>query len=342
MKLARVRRARSTMSALCAALALSLAVGAGPAHALSGPAQPAPDQLGGAGPCGSSHAARLNPKDRTQWVHVYQPTGGAVPRTGGTCAGARRPVVFMAHGFTASTPLAYPEVIENLVSNGHIVVYAEWSSTYLPNWNYPVVHEGFVQATGMTSRMDLGDVGYWGQSMGGGMTPWLVQKGAARGWGTDSLWMALYQPHYAYKVGAGPIAVPSHTRALVVGASGDSVLDNRIGIEIHRALRLPASQKQHVTLRSECRWLICLAASHFTDTSISDHDALDFFGAYRNLAALSECARTGTSCAVDLSYMGTWSDGVDVRRAVSTDSPTDVGPITTSECWGPLNPRPCP
>jgi hypothetical protein len=284
----------------------------------------------------------VNPKDWFQQVHLYQPTGSATPRTGGTCGGSQRPVVFMAHGFTGSTPLAYPKLIENLVSNGHIVVFAEWSNTYAPDFNYPVVDAGFVEATKMTTRMNLAAVGFWGHSMGGGMTPWLVKKGAARGWGSQSLWMALYQPHYAYKLASGPITVPAHTRAIVVGADGDVVLDNRIGIEIFKSLSLPLSQKQHVTLRTDCRLFTCLTSSHFSDTSISDHDAIDFFGAYRNIGALSDCARTGSNCGVDLSFMGKWSDGFDVRRASSTDYPGDIGPVTTQECWNLLNPRPCP
>lgn len=335
---------RTAARALVGALLLVAALvgGSSPAAAVSAPAQPGVGQLGGPGPCGSTHSFRVNPLDWTQQVHLYQPTGSGSPRTGGTCGGSGRPVVFMAHGFTASTPLAYPRVIENLVSNGHIVVFAEWSNTYAPDWNYPVVREGFVEATTMTSRMDLANIGFWGQSMGGGMTPWQVQQAAARGWGSSSLWMALYQPHFAYKVGSGPITVPAHTRALVMGASGDTILDNRVGIEIFQALALPASQKQHVTLRTECRWGTCLVSDHFTDTSGSAHDAMDYYGAYRNMGALADCARVGTNCSVDLSFMGRWSDGVDVRRALSTDSPSDLGPLTTQECWNALNPRPCP
>jgi len=299
--------------------------------AASPPLQPAPGQLGGEGPCGQSVQSWISVGRVLQTVWVYQPTGSGIPRTGGTCGDASRPVVFFAHGYGAILPSSYAGLIDNLVSNGNIVVYVNYTVLATPSLAYSQVDNGFGDAASRTPRMDLDNVGYMGHSYGAGMVPWLVQRGDARGWGGDSLWFQMNASFYAFQIGSGPIAMPAHARGLVVSHADDANLDARIGIEIFDDLQLPDSQKEHVTVRTDCHQGTCVVADH-TLSSSSGENHLWFYGVFRNGQATADCARTGTNCDADLTSMGTWSDGHPATPAIATDDPVDMGPPTSSEC----------
>lgn len=317
------------------------------------PPQPAMNELGGEGPCGQSQLVltNLDAGSVGQLIWVFQPTGAAAPRTGGTCADNRRPVIFFAHGYSGIVPYVYRELINNMVSNGNIVVFANYTLLAHPTIAYRQADAGFRQAAAnflVNRRMDLANIGIWGHSYGAGMTPWLAQQAGYRGWGSQSLWLTVNSSFYSFKTGFGPIGIPAHARVQVVGYDNDG-LDNRIGIEVFEALQVPDSQKDHITMLSdgaiETHHLVPVTWA-LTTTYAEDH--LDYFGVYRNWQALSECARTGLNCDVDLSYMGTWSDGHEAPHAIVSDDPVDIGPAGT-ECGVPFLPglffppvRPCP
>lgn len=310
------------------------------------PPQPAPGQLGGEGPCGQSVQSWTNLGSLLQTVWVYQPTGGGAPRTGGSCGDASRPVVFFAHGYGAIFPQPYDGLIDNLVSNGNIVVYANYSVLAAPALAYGQVDNGIVEAASRTPRMDLDNIGFFGHSYGAGMTPYLVQRADARGWGSASLWFQMNASFYAFQIGSGPIAMPAHARGLVISHQDDANLDARIGIEVFEDLQLPDAQKEHVTVRTDCHQGSCVVADH-TLSSSSGENHLWFYGVFRNWQVLSDCARTGANCNADLTFMGTWSDGHPATPAIATDDPVDSGPPTSAECNSPLwallgNTRGCP
>lgn len=160
---------------------------------------------------------------------LYEPTGTGSPRTGGTCGDNQRPVMLVIHGYPAqewlpltepATPDFYWSLITNLVSNGYIVVFANYDNDIVQLENtWLTVWVGFVQAvkgiptdnpwdlpaqSRMTSRANLLRIGLWGHSFGGGMTPMLSLMAAAETipddnpatpdphWGDDGLWVAMY------------------------------------------------------------------------------------------------------------------------------------------------------
>lgn len=302
-------------------------------------------QPGGNGPCGMDTVTVQNEWNGGEIVYVISPTGHVRAPTGGRCDGPRRPGVFFAHGYSARTPLLYDGLVRHLVSLGHVVVYASYPIAYNPPWQYATVDAGFRQGAAVSGRVDLAHVGFAGHSFGAGMTPRMVQLAAARGWGSRSLWMAVLSPHFALEVGSGPIHVPPRTQALVIAYETDEFVDNRIGIEIFESLDLPDDHKQHVTLRTDGRFYPPLYAGHMAPNSIPlllPEDSYDFYGLYRNLDVLAACARHGRHCGADLSWMGTWSDGVPVTPASSSDDPVDLNPPALQDCDFFLNPRPCP
>ena len=323
----------------------------------SPPPQPATG-MGANGPCTETRVSAPNPAVANNYISVYSPGGDApTPAVGGTCGDARRPVVAVVHGLGAGTDaqllggasLLYADLITHLVSVGNIVVFA----TYNTDTNdfvgsYRAQDAAIATAATMTQRGDFSRFGIVGHSMGGGATPYLAQQAAARGWGTRALWLVPVAPWYVHGVGTGPITVQAHTRVVVIGYDNDTYVDNRIGIDLYRSLTVPATHKQHVTVRSQTRWPTTLNAQHTAANSLlAPNDAIRFFGLYRIIDAVQTCSLSGANCDIDLSHMGRWSDGQPVTPAVSTDNPVDTGPVTTSlalfglsgECTATANPR---
>lgn len=308
------------------------------------PAEPAPGELGGVGPCGYDYEVRDNPRAWLgEQVWLIEPTGKAAAPTGGNCDDPKRPTIFFAHGYLLMNPLFYEDLLYHWVSNGWVVVYANYNPIPLFSLQYDMVDTGFRSAAQWWDRIDTSDVGFGGHSFGGGMTPWLVQQAAQRGWGSNALWFTTLAQAFSLSIGSGPIAVPDHARALIIGFEGDFLVDNRLGMEVYESLELPDDQKEYLEVFSEFRALSLAYASHLSPMTIfGSSDSIREYGIYRPLDALAACARTGEHCDTDITWMGEWTDGVEARRSVATDDPVDFGSPALVECTLFLNPRPCP
>jgi hypothetical protein len=341
----------------CVALFACADVQSAQALALYNPPAPPSSGLGAPGPCGVAQVSKANPADSSQQLIVYSPTGTGVTPLGGRCNDAKRPVVAVVHGLLAGldaqligASLLYSDVIDHFVSTGNVVIFATWD-TNTDDFAASFAREdaSIVAAATLAPRGDFTRFGIVGHSMGGGATPFLAQRAAARGWGSTALWLFPIAPWYTAGVGTGPIVLPPQTRVVVENEDDDTFVDNRIGIEQFKALALPAAQKQHVTVRSQSRFLSpTLDAQHTAANSvIAPNDAIRTYGIFRVGDALQSCSLTGAKCNADLSYMGKWSDGQPVTPAISTDNPVDIGPKATTlqllgldgECTSPMNPR---
>ncbi|MFZ4518666.1 MAG: alpha/beta hydrolase family protein [Microthrixaceae bacterium] len=317
---------------------------------VSAPASSVPTEGPGSdGPCAVTRRDVPNPAEWRHDVTLFEPTGTARPWTGGTCDDDRRPVVLLAHGYGGSAAEVYQGLADHLVGQGFVVVFPPYDAEFDPEAQYRAVDTGLDAALAATDREDTTRVGVVGHSFGGGMTPWLLQRVAERGWGARATWAVLFAPWYALRVGTGPIEVPARTRVAVVAYDEDVFVDNRIGIELVGALAVPADHKVHVTVRSDRSHDPALVADHlgplsfpvpFLGTLSADH--LDRWSADRTVDAVSGCALDGRWCDTDLGDVGRWPDGTAVRRAVVSSTPSDVGPPALQECEFPLNPRPCP
>lgn len=289
-----------------------------------------------------------NPRDATMKVFVVQPSGRArTPLVGGTCDRAKRPVVFLAHGYDNRDPATYRTTIDHLVSIGNVVVYSQYPGESTPPYfhtanMYLTADAGNVAAVAATSRIDAGRVGYVGHSYGGGMTAWLVQQGASRGWGSQATWLVALAPSASQETGGGDIMVPAHTVALVVTFDLDEIADHRFGMLTYDALTIGTERKQFVTVRTDLRPTagtnVALVADHASPHDMAErNNAIKWYGIHRNIDAIESCSVVSTGCTTDLSYMGRWSDDVPVTPAISTDDPHDHGPVTAVECEYPFS-----
>jgi hypothetical protein len=119
---------------------------------------------------------------------------------------------------------------------------------------------------------------------------------------------------------------------LVVVLASDR--DNRVGQEGPKALwaalgQLQTASKDYVLVRSDEHGTPALVADHFLPLSGSGYpaDALDFYGPWKLLDALQDCATRRQDCRVALGgtaqqrFMGRWSDGIPVTPLQITDKP---------------------
>lgn len=308
------------MSLLLAVLLFSLTVetasAANPARPTSGP--------GSLGPCTRTVKTTSNPSAFGQTLNVYTPGGTANAPSGGKCNDAKRPTAIVVHGLAASFTWVYSGIINHLVAQGNVVIFATYN-TDTSNFvgSFSNENTAIVAAAATTTRVDLSRVGIIGHSMGGGAIPYLVQRLAERGWGTNGLWVMALAPWTLAGVNAtGPIAFPANAHVVVEAYADDTLVNRAVGVEIFNRISTPLSQKQHVTLRTTSKGLTTLNATHTTPNSvIAPEDGLKFFGIYRIADALQGCSQRSVYCATDFSYMGKWSDGTTVLPAISTDTP---------------------
>lgn len=304
---------------------------------------------GADGPCAVERDVVANPVQPSFEVVVLQPAGDGAPWTGGACGDAARPLAVLLHGWGGGNDSIYGGLIDHLVRNGFVVAFPRYGADLDLDLHVATVDAGAEAAVAASGRVDTSRVGVLGHSMGGGMSPRTLQRMVERGWGSSGTWMVLYAPWFAYGLDPGPIVVPPATRAAVVAYQGDSVVDARIGIEIHDALTVPEANRTHVVVRSDLTTDPELVADHLGPVSFrqvglgglsSDH--LDRWSAWRTADATAGCAMVGIWCDTDLSATGTGPDGRAVTPAVVGRPPVDVGPPSSNECTSVLNPRSCP
>lgn len=341
-----MRPARRTWAWLLAATAvLAAACVPPPVHDTVAAGAP-----GSPGPCSVRRSDLRNPADGRFTLALYEPSGGAAPWTGGTCGDDDRPAVLVAHGYTATASELYQGMIDHLVGNGFVVVHPGYTTDYDPVHQYGVVDAGFVHAVAASGRVDTSRIGVVGHSFGAGMTPWLVQRAAARGWGVDGLFAVLFAPWFSQLVGDGRIDLPEPARVAVVAYEEDYFVDARIGIETFHALDVPAEHKVHLTLFTDRSVSPPLVADHGGPLSVQllpflgplSTDHYDRWPAWRTIDAVAGCALDGRWCDADLADNGRFPDGRAVRRGVLSADPVDVGPPALQECSFPLNQRRCP
>jgi hypothetical protein len=223
-----------------------------------------------------------------------------------------------------------------------------WPTEYAPQHQYDVVDTGARLAVERSGRVDTDRVGFIGHSFGGGMLPWLMQRAVERGWGAQALWATAFAPWYSLLLPEGPIELPEHTRYTTVHYQDDVIVDARIGIEVLDSLTVPTDQRLHLTARSDLSGTPALMADHLGPVGFTlpwlgalSVDALDRW-AWRVADTTAACSLTGEWCDADLTQVGTWPDGHEIRSAVASRDPVDSGPLALQECVFVMNTRPCP
>jgi hypothetical protein len=133
-------------------------------------------------------------------------------------------------------------------------------------------------------------------------------------------------------------AVPATTRLVVVVGSDDYFAGDAAARRIWAGLRqIPADRKDYLRLMSDDHGGPVLVADHPMPATAEwgPLDALDWYGTWKLLDTLVDCAFAGQGCDTYFGdtpaerFMGVWSDGVPVKEAQVIDDPGPPPPVGT-------------
>jgi hypothetical protein len=162
-------------------------------------------------------------------------------------------------------------------------------------------------------------------------------------------------PWYPYFISQEELeAFPSHVRLIMEVFHGDDVNDPKIALDIFKNIGIPDSQKVFIELFSDSMPGYRLAANHATPTGPADvggrEDALDYYGVYKFIDAISDFVFTGAAKAGEIAlgpgsagqrFMGAWPDKRPVTECTVTHRPeTELQNRPYINAWeSAINPR---
>jgi pimeloyl-ACP methyl ester carboxylesterase len=270
-----------------------------------------------------------------QWhgkkVYVFHPTD----------VSRKYPLVLFCHGFGAPFPAVYGPLINNIVSRGHVLVYSPYKSFAIDptqKKKYRILMKGFESAVERySSFIDTTRVGIIGHSFGGGAVPAIGWHCFVENhWGMHGAFMYIMAPWYSYYISQEELsAFPQHVHLAMEIFHDDVINDPRMALDIFENIDVPDSQKVFIELFSDSMAGYRLTANHTTPQGSAKkgvrEDALDFYGIYKFIDALSDHVFSGDSTAGEIAvgpgtaeqrFMGTWPDKRPVAECVITKSPS--------------------
>ena len=250
------------------------------------------------------------------------------------------PLILFCHGFGATDPAVYGPLINNIVSRGHVLVYSPYKSFAMDRVQkkkYRILMKGFESAVDrFRSFIDTTQVGIIGHSYGGGAVPAIGWHCFVENqWGANGAFMYIMAPWYSYFISQEELeAFPSHVHLIMEIFHDDAVNDPRMALDIFENLNVPDSQKTFIELFGDSMPGYRLASNNSTPTGPADNagreDALDYYGIYKFIDALSDFVFTGDPSAGEIAlgpgiagqrFMGTWPDKKPVTECSITHRP---------------------
>lgn len=285
---------------------------------------------GAPGPHGIVRDTFVNPAYDRSVVYVFRPHG----------VKGRLPVIFFAHDFGSPDPEEYAGLISHLVGRGLVVVFPPVPPITFTRdqlLKQSTVYVGFEEACRRYGdSIDTTRIGFVGHGFGGGAVPSVARALiAGKGWGTEGAFLYIMAPWYTYWIDQRQMRTfPGHVKMIVQVFEGSDRNSPLIALDIFRTVGIPESEKEFLVMYGDSRGSCRLRANHLTPLSRAgfggEDNALDTYGIHRMIDALADYAFDGSAVgkAVALGagkahecYMGTWSDGIPVRRMVATDQP---------------------
>lgn len=268
-----------------------------------------------------------------------------------------RPVIFFCHGYKAPNSIPYQELLENLCSNGYVVVFSPFDSSPLVSneTRYKQLWSGFKAATvKFPDLIDTDRVGIVGHSFGGGASVgigWQAFEGEK--WGKDGRFIYAMAPWFSLEITQEMLEnYPPGTKMIQQVFDRDTVNDHRMAIDIFENINIPDSEKDFITVYSDVLDRYLYHANHALPTSDGPngkYDAHDFYGVFRLIQALAdytfEGSRIGKNVAlgngshaqIDMGRLGL----EEVRKLEVDDdpSPKHLQSFYKRPCSHPDNPR---
>ncbi len=224
----------------------------------------------------------------------------------------RVPVIFFTHGNMSHDYLLFAGLLNQLASNGYIVVFG--TSLSSPTITHPERYQQFWSGFQLAVKqygnvMDTTKVGFAGHSIGGGAVPEMATRGVAQGWGANGLFLMPMAAWYSW--GTDYSTIPA-TAKLVVQVYWDDPTNEHLISQNDVWNRLPQIVERRWQVIRAASTRCQLAAGHGVPLArAGNENALDHWGVWRRLHALSDYTFTGNPAAGpvafgDNSYMGQW------------------------------------
>ena len=332
------------------------------AQSVTPPSQPA------SGPGGKQYVNASVTKKRYgtggQEYWIFEPDSPQ-PRTA--------PVIVFLHGWGGMNPLYYGAWLDHLVKRGNIVIYPRYQSTlltpikdFLPN-TLAAVKDAVrrLQTERGHVTPDFSKFATVGHSLGGVLAANVAAVASASKLPRVRAVMSV-EPGITESPINVPLAdlkkIPAETLLLAIAGDQDTLVRDTDAKRIYyESTRVPAQNKDFITLVSDSHGQPALQASHRAPTAMNkDYDsgegvggapagasdsigdasisrrvrpetmminALDYYGTWKLFDALTDAAFTGKNREYALGntpqqrFMGLWSDGVPVKELKVTDKP---------------------
>lgn len=263
-------------------------------------------------------------------VHVFHPEGLNTPA----------PTIFFSHAFNATNPAIYSALIDNIVSQGYVLVYSPFIARGgSVGERYSMLRGGFQAAVQRYGQIiDTSRVGFIGHSFGGGATPAMAYYGLVQqGWGSKGAFLFMMAPWYATDLSLNQLQqLPKQTKVVLQVYEDDAINDHRIAIQLFNAFNV--SEKQYMLLQSDKSYDSCaLIANHGVPASVGRDgpriNALDYYGVFRMIDALADYTFNGQTAGQQLvfgngtpeqTFMGDWPNGQAVKPLRIMSSPYPV------------------
>lgn len=334
------------MAKLATAIALLLALALPAASSAAGPAPPVQPATGPGGAAHKWDSMKVvfhdDPDDNLDYW-TYEPrqwTGKQRKKPD------RVPLTFFIHGYAAVNPAIYGTWIEHIVQKGNSLIFPRFQATnYIPTANYTpnaieALRRGldWLRSNGK-QELRLGDgVNLIGHSYGGAVATNIGARAASSDLPKPAS-MLLVNPFFendGYKPPADAIdpdlsSIPKGTELGCIVAEIDMTTGRR-GCDVIFDRTGHLKRRDYIWMYGDDHGDPPLIASHTLPTIISPDDAFDFFGFWKLGDALATCALDDRNCGAAVGggpeqrYMGTWSDGVDVRKLGVFDEPPPCPP----------------
>jgi pimeloyl-ACP methyl ester carboxylesterase len=294
-----------------------LILGAAPAAAQSPPGQPSSGPGGSAYPHASYTVTSNGSGNLQYWV--FQP---ASPKP------ASAPLIVFNHGYGGMDPVYYQAWLEHLVRRGNVVVYPRYQATLLTlprNFTGNAITAvknaiSWLQASSTRVQPQLDRFAIAGHSYGG-----VVSVNMAHRWQSSGLPQpkALFPVEPWWDNMDTLTGIPSTILMNCLVADEDTLAEETGCDQIWaRTAHVPLANRDYVWMFSDRYGTPDLLAEHDQATTGGGGNrvvnALDWYGTWKILDGLTDCAFYGTNCAYALGdtpqhrWMGTWSDGTPV------------------------------
>ncbi len=262
------------------------------------------------------------------------------------------PTIFYSHGFLSSDTTFHIETLRHIASKGYAVVFVPYRAAGVTiAERYITLFDGFVKAARTNpSIIDTTQVGFYGQSFGGGATPRIAYRAfTENNWGTNGKFMFCSAPWYSFELGSNDLPnFPTDCNMLTVLYNDDFTNDHRLGMDVFRNIAINDSIKDCLIVYSDTIGEYTYEADHTLPpqyTGSGEFDALDYYVTFRLIDALADYSFTGNPAAKEVALgngsIAQLDMGGQLTNLTQSDSPTPAYPesIYTNPCGDQQNER---